>query len=197
MPLIKSASRDAISQNIRTERAAGKPERQSVAIALHTADEAGRQKRALGGPSWIEKGFAHEMVHPGGLLNSHVGGRTDHLPISVKAGSYVIPADVVSGLGQGNTSNGGAVISKMFNLSNGPYGAGNSGPFGAGALHRKTGGAVPIMAAGGEVVIPPEKLIEKFGPDLKKSHKLMDEWILHERKRHIKTLSKLPGPAKN
>jgi len=44
MPLIKSASRQAISQNIRTERAAGKPPRQAVAIAESVADRS-RGKR--------------------------------------------------------------------------------------------------------------------------------------------------------
>lgn len=40
MPLIKSGSRQAVSQNIRTEVAAGKPQKQAVAIALSTADRA-------------------------------------------------------------------------------------------------------------------------------------------------------------
>lgn len=40
MPLKKSASPKAVSQNIRTEVKAGKPQKQAVAIALHTADEA-------------------------------------------------------------------------------------------------------------------------------------------------------------
>ena len=44
MPLVKSASRAAISRNIRTEREAGKPEDQAVAIAESTADRA-RGKR--------------------------------------------------------------------------------------------------------------------------------------------------------
>lgn len=37
MPLIKSGSKKAISQNIETEMAAGKPQKQAVAIALETA----------------------------------------------------------------------------------------------------------------------------------------------------------------
>lgn len=45
MPLIKSASRAAISRNIETERAAGKPENQAVAIAESTADRARGKKR--------------------------------------------------------------------------------------------------------------------------------------------------------
>lgn len=41
MPLIKSGSKKAIGQNIKTEMAAGKPQKQAVAIALNTARKAG------------------------------------------------------------------------------------------------------------------------------------------------------------
>jgi hypothetical protein len=37
MPLIKGKSKEAVSENIRTEKAAGKPQKQAVAIALNTA----------------------------------------------------------------------------------------------------------------------------------------------------------------
>lgn len=40
MPLIKSASKKAISENIRTEMHHGKPQKQSVAIAFSVAREA-------------------------------------------------------------------------------------------------------------------------------------------------------------
>ena len=41
MPLIKSRSKKAIGENIRTEMAHGKPQKQAVAIALSTARRAG------------------------------------------------------------------------------------------------------------------------------------------------------------
>ena len=41
MPLIKSKSKKAISQNIRTEVNAGRPQKQAVAIALDVARRAG------------------------------------------------------------------------------------------------------------------------------------------------------------
>jgi hypothetical protein len=44
MPLKRSASKRAVSENIRTERAAGKPQRQAVAIALNVQREAKKNK---------------------------------------------------------------------------------------------------------------------------------------------------------
>ncbi len=40
MPLTKSKSKKAISSNIKTEMAAGKPQKQAVAIALNVARKA-------------------------------------------------------------------------------------------------------------------------------------------------------------
>jgi len=45
MPLIKSASKKAVSRNIKTEMKAGKPQKQAVAIALETARRAKTKKR--------------------------------------------------------------------------------------------------------------------------------------------------------
>lgn len=41
MPLIKSKSKKAIGKNIETEMAAGKPQKQAVAIALSVARKSG------------------------------------------------------------------------------------------------------------------------------------------------------------
>lgn len=43
MPLIKGKSKEAVSKNIKTEMAAGHPQKQAVAIALNTARKAGAQ----------------------------------------------------------------------------------------------------------------------------------------------------------
>ena len=162
MPLIKSGSRDAIGQNIAAEEKT-KPRRQAIAIAL---DIARRAKKANGGAVNV------------GPIHSVVAGRTDHLPMDVPAGAYVIPADVVSGLGQGNTSSGHVILSRMFPEA------------------RADGGSVPIMAAGGEHVISPGAIRNKFG-DLNRGHKVLDKWVVNQRKKTVSTLKKLPGPARN
>jgi hypothetical protein len=118
-----------------------------------------------------------------GALNSHVAGRTDHLPIDVKAESFVIPADVVSGLGEGNTSNGMRVLDQMFQPAAGSQ-----------AVERKDGGRVPIMAAGGEYVVPPEVVSQIGGGDMKRGHQILEHFVKSVRKDTIKTLQKLPRP---
>jgi hypothetical protein len=54
------------------------------------------------------------IVH--GAINSIHGGRTDTLPVSVPSGSYVLPADIVSGLpgAEGNTLAGHTMLNKLF-----------------------------------------------------------------------------------
>lgn len=68
---------------------------------------------ARGGPI-SHGGNPHDDKCHVGIIHMAVGGRTDHLPMNVYANSYVIPADVVSGLGEGNTLAGGKVIDHMF-----------------------------------------------------------------------------------
>lgn len=171
MPLIKSASRAAIGNNISEMEASGHPRAQSIAAALDTAR---RAKRARGGATFGEK------PHPGGLLHSHVAGRTDHLPVTVKSGAYVIPADIVSALGEGNTLNGRIKLDHMFKRS---------------APKQKSGGKVPIMAAGGEYIINPEEIMARFG-NLDTGHKALDKFVKDYRAKTIKKLKGLPGPAR-
>jgi hypothetical protein len=211
MPLIKSGSRAAISTNISEMVHAGHPQKQAVAAALSTARKYGR---AAGGvtPPFGERMAARSMMYQG-FLHSPVPGRTDKLPISVSGGSYVLPADHVAHLGQGNSLAGADIVNKMFKM--GPYGASQMPLHAARApvphlnltprMHSDEGGArnphghgkpTPIIAAGGEIVIPPDKIIQKFG-DLDHGHKALDEWVMRTRADHIKTLRKLKPPKKD
>lgn len=154
------------------------------------------------------------MTHSGPIMSA-VAGRTDHHPMNVKSGAYVLPADHVSSLGQGNTASGMAVLGHMFGQS-GPYGMGKNPAIkrGSGAPRaprapsmkmRADGGAAeedigaptPINAAGGEYVIDPEIVAQIGGGDIKRGHAILDQWVIANRKNHISTLKKLPGPAKD
>lgn len=90
--------------------------------------------RARGGSTgsglpFMQSAMRHQLVR-NGMLNSKVPGRTDKLGISVPSGSYVVPADVVSGIGQGNSESGAAVMQRMF--STGPLGMPTMGTRGGG-----------------------------------------------------------------
>ena len=200
MPLIKSGSRAAIGKNIAEMEAAGHPRQQAIAAALSTA-----RKYADGGgigkPHTARPATNHE-----GFLHSSVPGRTDKLPLSVKSGSYVLPADHVSALGQNNSLAGSDVVNKMFKL--GPYGTTPTKLRGTGvstpklnfrsAKFAEGGETEPtdIIAAGGEIVIPPEAIIERFG-SLDAGHRALDKWVLDTRKKHIKTLRGLKPPKRD
>ena len=92
---------------------------QAVAAALNTA----RHARAEGGllphiphaprVPRVPKAPAPMKMHTG-PIHSAVAGRTDHLPTHVPSGSYVIPADIVSSMGEGNTMAGFKNIRRMF-----------------------------------------------------------------------------------
>ena len=160
------------------------------------------------------------MMHVGPVMSA-VPGRTDRHSMMVPSSSYVVPADIVSGRGQGNTLAGMNFFQKAFHM--GPYGSsgGMSIKHGSGAPRpprvagmkfaaggdsgdSKIGTPVPVIVAGGEIIIPPENLIKGlhgllgYRPkDMKHAHRLMDAWMIHERKNLRKTLAKLPGPAKD
>lgn len=155
------------------------------------------------------KPIAHGHVTTGPLVSS-VPGRTDMHFTHVPSGSYVIPADIVSGHGEGNTLAGINALHKLFKM--GPHAV--SKPFhGMGKIGKKFGKGgkadehvnkpVPVKLAGGEIVVPPENVHETMQRLSKKpislddAHRAMDAWIVNERKKLTKTLSRLPGPAKD
>lgn len=159
---------------------------------------------------WQTRSEAKAM-HTGPILSA-VPGRTDAHSMHVPSGSYVIPADIVSGRGQGNTIAGSNFMQKMFRM--GPYGSPSLSmkrgigaprppkPMGVmraagGQANGNVGAPTPVMLAGGEVVVPPENLMDVVHPDLDYAHQIMDAWILDERKNLRKTLAKLPGPVRD
>lgn len=161
-----------------------------------------------------------------GPLMGWDGGRSDTLPIHVPSGSYVVPADVVSGLpgAQGNSLAGHAALSKLFSAlplspDEAPYGASppklpkgrtipglvsqhklmdhSLGLASGGKAKGGEGEPVPILAAAGEFVVPPE-IVKRIGlGNLDRGHAILDHLVLELRKKHIKTLKGLKPPAKD
>ena len=113
MPLKKGSSKKTVSANISELVHSGHPQNQAVAIALKTAREA----HAKGGMAYFgHSGGTTEKIHVG-PIHSPVAGRTDHLPMHVPSGAYVIPADIISAMGEGNTMAGFKVANTIFSLS--------------------------------------------------------------------------------
>jgi hypothetical protein len=166
----------------------------------------------VGQMPWFAKAEAKNLTHTGPIMSA-VPGRTDRHNMNVASGSYVIPAESISHLGQSNTMAGMKIANNMFGAS-GPYGAGipkmghGAGlpkPPRAMGVPGDTGGArgegtgtpVPVVTAGGEFVVSPEVVARIGGGDIKHGHKVLDAWIMALRKDHIKTLKGLKPPVKS
>lgn len=147
---------------------------QDVAAALSMA----RQVKNADGNN-----ASDDTIHIG-PIKAVVAGRTDHLPMHVPSGAYVVPADIVSAIGEGNTDQGFAILEAMIEKRM----QGDDVP---------EGEPVPIVAAGGEYVIPPLAVRNFGGGNIDLGHKLLDEWVKFERSKTIQTLKKLPGPKKD
>lgn len=186
MPLEKGNAQLVISRNIREMIHSGHPRDQAVAAALSTAR---RTARAMGGmmppptPYFARREAAGENDSYG-LIDSSIPGRTDRHNTDLPAGSYVLPADVISGLGEGNSRAGAAVMDQALHSM--PYGitaphmSGHSTIPNAPSAYRdaqgsyqvrhmqdyaKAGGVtgrdhekIPVVLAGGEFVVPPHMI---------------------------------------
>lgn len=181
-----------------------------------------------GSPANLARGGTTTTTQEGGHIHSGpiraaVAGRTDHLPIHVPAGAYVIPADIISGMGEGNTDAGFKVAKNIFSApmyaggpKTQPYG-GMKTPYGENPkqsygqplnevygmpMPKKAKGgsseeAAPIVAAGGEYVIHPDDVAWIGGGDMDAGHRELDRFVKMYRKHLIQTLKKLPGPKKD
>jgi hypothetical protein len=79
------------------------------------------QMHVLSRGAATDAGRARTASAPGAhLISSAVPGRVDRIPMRARTGSYVLPADVVSGLGQGNTMAGAKMWGEALS-----HGAGN------------------------------------------------------------------------
>ncbi len=125
----------------------------------------------------------------GGNVGAHAGpvrgpstGRKDDVDMTVKSGSFVLPADCVSGLAEGNTDGGMAMLEKAF---------GKSDP-----NAMATGGEVPIRISHGEFVVAPDQVAKIGSGDVDRGHRVLEAMVKKIRANNISTLKKLPGPSR-
>lgn len=131
------------------------------------------------------KGFRTPGGH--GLVASRSGGRADKVTTEVPANSFIVPADVVSAIGEGNTLRGEDILTQMFKM--GPH---EYQPMPG----LKGGGKVPVMLSGGEFAIPPDRIAAIGKGDMKAGHETLHRFVKMTRAKNIKTLKKLKPPRK-
>lgn len=206
------------------------PQAQQQAAPVQQARGGATPKRAAGGASmgispgegspWWTRAEARGADSGGGFLHGVTPGRADSITTTAPGGSHIIPADVIAGLGEGNSLAGARVMQGILDTGPGgiPLPRGNRGmgaprpppafrePAATGGAirlfpkERKSGGAnddeTPVALSDGEFAITPHHVAAWGKGDIKKGHKLWDDWIVMRRKKDIATLKKLPGPVK-
>lgn len=146
-----------------------------------------------------------------GYLHGATAGRADALKGTALSDSYILPAEEIAGLGEGNSLMGARVIQSM--LGSGPHGIPQErGHAGRGPPHppsvpreyQAKGGGVQhggqsqtkVALSHGEFSLTPEQVRDKFGDgDLKRGHRVLDLFVQELRKRHIKELKGLEPPV--
>lgn len=186
MPLLPGKSRKTISKNISEMVHSGHPQDQAVAAALNMA----RKAMERGGSPRKDPKVYH------GPLKAAIPGRTDRMNIHVASGSYVLPADCVSMLGENNTEAGFKVIQKMIADTKSRGGRVRMmEKYGLQGHYHEPRTLVPAVVAGGEFILTPEEVEAVGDGDMAEGHKILDSFVKSQRKKHIKTLQNLPPPA--
>lgn len=160
---------------------------------------------------WWTKAEARTDTGSSGFLSGSTPGRADALHTQAPSGSYILPADVVAGLGEGNSLAGARVVDEM--LRSGPHGIPQAqgsrgrGPPApprmsetvakGGGVHggKDIGKLTPVALSHGEYFVAPEHVVRIGGGDLKTGHRVLDHWVQLERERQIKKLKALPPPV--
>lgn len=139
---------------------------------------------ALGGAGMAMSGFGGGFAH-GGPIGGQGGGQEDNIPMDADVGGFVIPADVVGHLGDGNSVEGARKLDESF----GRIGYAKGGSVGKG--QSKT----PINISAGEYYIPADGVAQVGGGDPKAGKRKLTGLISKVRK-HKKASSDLPPKAK-
>lgn len=185
--IIKSGQSGKTKHGTGGKFSSAEKEQKALVEALQKKAEEFEKNRASGGRvakalNIAKRAFGGRVpVHTGPATHKADGGRTDTIPVNLPSSSYVIPADCVSSLGQGDTNAGYRVLEGMF----GPHET------------KAEGGAVPAIIAGGEYVLSPEQVAKIGGGNHEVGFKALDHFVKMQRRKTIQTLKGLPPPAKD
>src|SRR5262245_1655705 len=136
---------------------------------------AGSPHFAAGGKVKAAVARARRKFAAGGMAGDTTG-RSDEVPVSVAPGSYVIPADIVAALGEGNSQAGMKLLAKRF-----PHG-------------KRSGRGVNIIVSHGEYIISPEQVALIGTGDVDKGHNILDDFVKLTRAKNIAQLQNMPEP---
>ena len=194
---------------------AAQPARRGGGIAAYAGG--GMLGMSQADPWWTrsEAGQIDRNQGTTGYLHGATPGRADQIATTAPAGSYVIPADVVAGIGEGNNLAGARFIQDA--MATGPWGtpvphlaSRPNLPHPQPRVEVRKGGAIhgdndvwghqtqarDVLLSHGEYVLKPEE-VEAIGRgDHDKGVEALDKWVVAERAKQIKQLQKLPGPVK-
>jgi hypothetical protein len=144
--------------------------------------------RARGG----RVGFADGGIAGG--IRSATPGRSDAIETEAEEGTYIVPADVVSAVGEGNTDAGRAILDKAVQAMLQRTGAqpGQGAPMPGMAR----GGRVPIRVSGGEFAIPPHAVAAHGGGSHRHGANKLDALVKQIRADTVRKLKNLPPPRR-
>jgi hypothetical protein len=135
---------------------------------------------AMHGPG--SHGGMMRLMRGSGLIRGEASGRSDALQADLPKGGYVVPADVVSGMGQGNTAAGASSLRSMIQ---------KSGPrFARGGMI----GTARVKVSPGEFFVHPHHVAALGDGDLNKGSAHLDNLVKQTRKRQARAIRKLPKP---
>lgn len=174
-------------------------------------------------PSMASPWWERAEERGSGMLTGSTMGRSDRLMATAPSGSYILPADVVAGLGEGNSLAGARVIDEM--LHSNPYGiqgsktrsrqppearapmpreddgegqqfaAKGGGLRASGVKDGSEGENVPVALSHGEYQVSPEHVRMIGHGNLKAGHAILDSWVMKMRAHQIEKLKKLKPPV--
>jgi hypothetical protein len=162
-----------------------------VPVAQVVDDGARTPRFARGGLAPIRGPRRATSKAPSGLIHSASPGRADLVAARVRRGAYIVPADVVSGLGQGNTLAGAKMLHSSL-----PEAVDMAS---AGPIDRAMGGRVEddsmeVRLSGGEYQIAPEQVLAIGGGDVKAGAATLDRLVAAVRAEAQQHLATTPPP---
>jgi GH24 family phage-related lysozyme (muramidase) len=147
---------------------------------LHGSEEQPTPQRLADGGKVSSQKNTKSKATVTGYINSKTSGVSDKLAYNASKDSYVLPADVVSGLGDGNSNAGADVLDAKFKSR-------------ATAASKTT---VPVKLSGGEYVVPPSAVKRAGGGDIDKGLDHFDSLVHRVRARTIHTINKKKAPIR-